>query len=67
MADLEIEGTCDERFAPVRDAFAQNFDEFEELGASVAVCVDGLRVVDLWAGKADPAGRPWQRGTIANV
>ena len=67
MSDLEIQGTCDARFAPVREAFAKNFEEFEELGASAAVCVDGIPVVDLWAGKADPAGRPWARDTIANV
>lgn len=67
MSDLKIDGTCDAHFAPVREAFAKNFETIGELGASVAVSVDGLAVVDLWAGKADPAGRPWQRDTIANV
>ncbi len=67
MGDLKIDGVCDARFAPVRDAFAKNFDTFGELGASVAVSVDGIPVVDLWAGQADPAGRPWERDTIANV
>ncbi len=67
MNDLKIDGVCDTRFAPVRDVFAKNFEEFGELGASVAVSIDGMPVVDLWAGKADPAGRPWERDTIANV
>lgn len=67
MSDLNIDGTCDARFAPVREAFAKNFETIGELGASVAVSVDGLPVVDLWAGKADPNGRPWQRDTITNV
>lgn len=67
MSEPKIEGICDERFAPVRTAFEKNFKGFEELGASVSVCVDGMPVVDLWGGKADPAGRPWEHDTIANV
>jgi CubicO group peptidase (beta-lactamase class C family) len=62
------EGTCDSRFQAVKDAFAQNFADFGEVGASVAVMVNGQMVVDLWAGHADAAlTRPWQRDTIANV
>ncbi len=64
---MEIHGTCGPAFEPVREAFAGNFDGSLELGASVAVTVDGRPVVDLWAGDADPTGRPWQRDTIVNV
>jgi CubicO group peptidase (beta-lactamase class C family) len=64
----EIHGTCDPRFAAVRDVFLANFAEDDEIGAAVAVVVDGKTVVDLWAGWADPdRTRPWQRDTIANV
>ncbi len=63
----EIHGRHDAAFAPVRDAFAANFDRGEELGASVAVTWRGETVVDLWAGDADEAGRPWERDTICNV
>ena len=58
----EIHGHCDERFEPVRDAFAANFDRGLERGASVAVTLDGEPVVDLWAGDADGDGPPWERG-----
>lgn len=63
----EIHGTCAEGFAPVRDAFAANFDRGEEDGACVAVTLDGEPVVDLWAGVADASGTPWERDTIVNV
>ena len=48
-----IEGTCDPRFAGVREAFARNFAETDELGASVSVARQGEIVVDLWAGHVD--------------
>jgi CubicO group peptidase (beta-lactamase class C family) len=63
----EIHGECDPRFEPVRTAFAANFDQGQELGASVAVTLEGEPVVDLWAGDADESGRPWERDTIVNV
>lgn len=63
-----IHGRCAARFAPVRDAFARNFAAGLDVGASVAVCLDGELVVDLWAGFADPERtRPWERDTIVNV
>ena len=64
----EVAGSCDDRFVAVRDAFARNFDDRGEVGAAVAVVVDGRPVVDLWGGAADPAnGRPWERDTAAVV
>ncbi len=64
----EIHGFCDERFAGVRDAFTANFDRGADIGASVAVYVDGEPVVDLWGGLADPeTDRPWERDTITNI
>ena len=63
----EIHGTCDEQFEAVRDAFSRNFEQELDVGASVAVVVEGETVVDLWAGHADEAGRPWERDTIVNV
>ncbi|MYB36270.1 MAG: beta-lactamase family protein [Gammaproteobacteria bacterium] len=68
MAGLEIHGFCDEKFAAVRDAFARNFDEFGDVGASFAATAEGEFVVDLWAGHADKAcTRAWERDTIVNV
>src|SRR5258708_14031867 len=67
-AQLEIRGTCKPGFEPVRDAFAADFAERDEIGASVAVVCGGEAVVELWAGWADPARtRPWQADTLTNV
>ncbi len=63
----EVHGRCDEKFAPVRDAFLANFEAGAELGASVCVTVDGEPVVDLWAGDAAPGGPEWAEDTIVNV
>ena len=63
-----IHGTCAPGFEPVRRAFAANFAERGEIGASVAVVVHGEPVVNIWAGWADPAmTRPWQENTLTNV
>jgi len=65
----EIHGDHDPRFDAVRDAFAANFSEHGDVGASVAITVDGETVVDLWGGTAtyDDGERPWERDTIINV
>jgi CubicO group peptidase (beta-lactamase class C family) len=64
---VEVHGSCDDAFGPVGDAFIGNFDQGNEVGASVAVTHHGRPVVDLWAGDADQAGRPWEQDTIVNV
>jgi len=63
-----IHGHVDDRFARVRDAFARNFAERGEIGASFCAIVSGRRVVDLWGGFADPAAeRPWAEDTLVMV
>jgi CubicO group peptidase (beta-lactamase class C family) len=63
----EVHGTVDDRFAGVRDALAAQLDG-EELGASIAVDVDGETVVDIWGGFRDEARTtPWTQDTIVNV
>ena len=65
---VEIHGHCDEKFASVKDAFAKNFEDQLEIGASVAVTVEGESVVDLWAGTlVDADDKSWQEDTIVNV
>ncbi|HET8944688.1 MAG TPA: serine hydrolase domain-containing protein [Dehalococcoidia bacterium] len=65
---VEVHGTCDPRFSRLRDVFADNFSKHGEVGASLAVMVDGEMVVDLWGGHADAARtRPWERDTIVNT
>ena len=49
---IEVHGTCAAGFEPVRQAFAANFAERGEIGASVAVVTGGETVVNLWAGWA---------------
>jgi CubicO group peptidase (beta-lactamase class C family) len=65
---LEIHGSCDPRFAALRNAFAANFAEHGEIGAAVAVELDGRPVADMWAGSADRArARAWRGDTLVNV
>ncbi|KAF4592318.1 hypothetical protein GQ602_002617 [Ophiocordyceps camponoti-floridani] len=61
-------GTCDARFDRVRQLLEENVASGSELGASIAVNLDGKLVVDLWAGWTDESRtQPWQRDTIVNV
>jgi CubicO group peptidase (beta-lactamase class C family) len=53
QSKVQIHGTCHDRFAPVRDAFLFNLETGQDIGASVAVFVDGEAVVDLWGGFFD--------------
>ena len=67
-----IHGFCDPKFEAVEAAFAANFAQGAEVGASVAVTLDGQPMVDLWAGDAadgegDQPKTPWQEDTIVNV
>jgi CubicO group peptidase (beta-lactamase class C family) len=63
----EVHGSCDERFAGVREALARTLDG-DELGASVAVDLGGEVVVDLWGGWRDEARTtPWTQDTLVNV
>lgn len=68
MGEAEFHGSCASSFASVRDAFERNFALHNEVGAAVAVWVDGRLVVNLWGGSADAGGkRPWQQDTLATV
>ena len=61
----QIHGETAEGFGAIADAFALNFDEADEVGASCCVYVGGESVADLWGGVADPAtGRPYERDTL---
>ncbi len=66
MAD--IQGTCDSRFAGVQEALANSLDAGTDVGASVAVFVEGQPVVDIWGGFVDERAQSrGQRDTITNV
>ena len=65
---MVIQGSCHRQFAPVREAFERNLRDHNEIGAAVAVALDGELVVDLWAGWQDHARTlPWTQDTIVNV
>ena len=48
--DDVVHGDCDERFDGVRAALADNIASGEEVGACIAVDVDGETFVDIWRG-----------------
>ncbi|MEU4842181.1 serine hydrolase domain-containing protein [Nocardia testacea] len=61
---MTVEGHADPAFGAVREVFAANLAAGADLGAAVAVFVDGRAVVDLWGGIADRrTGRAWERDT----
>jgi CubicO group peptidase (beta-lactamase class C family) len=63
-----IDGEVAPGFDAVRDAFAANFEQRDEVGAAVCAYVDGQPVVDLWGGVADTeTSAPWERDTIVTV
>ncbi|MFF5159934.1 serine hydrolase domain-containing protein [Streptomyces sp. NPDC000348] len=65
---VTVEGTSTARFAPVRAALAAHIESGEELGASIAVDVDGVMEVDIWGGHADEARTvPWQHDTLVSL
>ncbi|MFN2562811.1 MAG: serine hydrolase domain-containing protein [Jatrophihabitans sp.] len=57
-------GSCDAAFGPVREIFDESLAGGGDLGAAVAVYLDGRCVLDLWGGIADErTGRRWERDT----
>ena len=65
---IDIHGTAEPRFAPVRDAFARNLEDVNESGAAVSVYHRGRKVVDLWGGEAgSPASDEWTEDTMVLV
>ncbi|NDZ92608.1 beta-lactamase family protein [Streptomyces sp. SID6673] len=69
MSDVVgVHGHTEPRFDRVRDEFAAQLAAGEEVGAAIAVDIDGDVVVDIWGGHRDAAQTlPWERDTIVNV
>ncbi|QSZ33438.1 hypothetical protein DSL72_005006 [Monilinia vaccinii-corymbosi] len=64
----QIHGYADPRFTEVLDSFQKYLDTGEELGASIAVNIDGENVVDIWGGfSTEDKTKAWERDTIVNV
>jgi CubicO group peptidase (beta-lactamase class C family) len=65
---VTVNGTFDARFKGIREALEENLASGEELGASIALNVDGHVLVDLWGGWRNEArAQPWEQDTIVNV
>jgi CubicO group peptidase (beta-lactamase class C family) len=70
-ADSRIAGAAGELdpvFVSVGDAFAQNFEDGLELGASFAVVIGGETVIDIRGGFSDRAKEThWREDTLACI
>jgi CubicO group peptidase (beta-lactamase class C family) len=65
---MTAEGICKKGYERVAEAFAQNFAERGEVGASVCLNVGGETVVDLWGGVAHAkTNTPWKKDTVSIV
>ena len=63
-----LHGHCDPRFSTVAEALAEEITTGEEVGAAIAIDIDGELVVDIWGGHADAAKTvPWGEDTVVNV
>ncbi len=61
----EINGFCSAEHQSLRDAFAQNFAEGHEVGASLCMTLNGETIIDVWGGYRDLAKtKPWREDTI---
>ena len=64
----DIGGSVAAGWEPVRDAFVNNFDSPDEVGAGVSVYHRGTKVVDLWGGSFDAARTtPYTEDTLQLV
>jgi len=63
-----ISGFVKSGFEGVRDAFAENFEKRNELGAACCIYHRGEKVVDLWGGiRNEATGEPWEEDTMVLV
>lgn len=63
-----LHGHYDSRFEDLVAALADEVSTGGELGAAIAIDIDGELVVDIWGGHADRAKtRDWLQDTIVNV
>ncbi|MFZ4746714.1 MAG: serine hydrolase domain-containing protein [Sphingomonas sp.] len=63
-----VQGAVASGYEGVADVFAANFVAPGEVGAALAVMVDGVMVADLWGGYRDSEQTlPWQQDTMANI
>lgn len=62
---MQIHGQVTSGFEQVAQAFADNFQQHGDIGASCCIYYRGKPVVDIWGGMADPVnGNYWQENTL---
>jgi CubicO group peptidase (beta-lactamase class C family) len=65
VIQLEPQGYVDGAFSRVGAAFVEGFEAGRDVGAALAVFVDGRPMVDVWAGHRDRRRQtPWERDTL---
>ncbi len=63
-----VSGFVKPGFEAVREAFAENFERRNELGAACCIYYQGEKVVDLWGGIRNETTRePWEEDTMVIV
>ena len=63
-----ISGYCDDNFTEARNIFEKSISSGFELGGSIAVEVQGKKVIDLWGGHLDHSqSKAWEENTLVNV
>ena len=66
--DKYIHGYVSTGFEEVKEEFARNFTERDEIGAACAVYYKGEKVVDLWGGVKDRKTKElWEENTVVQV
>ena len=64
---IEVHGSFDPWFEGVSHAFGEVLEERPEGGAALCAFADGICVVDLWGGTANPhTHAPWRSDTLVN-
>jgi CubicO group peptidase (beta-lactamase class C family) len=62
---IEILGSCQKKFFPVRTVFEDNFNKNDEIGAGLCLYHKGIKVIDIWAGyKNLERKEPWTEDTM---
>jgi CubicO group peptidase (beta-lactamase class C family) len=68
QAVLAISGFAKPGFEAVREAFAENFEHRNELGAACCIYYRGEKVVDLWGGiRNKTTGELWEEDTMVVI
>ncbi len=68
VANGSVSGYFEPRFQQVFDTFLENFNQREEVGASVCIRMGEDTVVDLWGGQFAPGSdKAWEEDTVSVV